>query len=48
MSRPDGLEARMTALETEVRQLAERVRHSEQDAAVARVLAGGQQNDLDD
>ena len=31
----------MTALEAQVRELAERVRHSEQDAAAARVLAGG-------
>jgi chromosome segregation ATPase len=42
---PD-LEARVTALETEVRQLAERVRHSEQDAAAARVLAGGADRDV--
>ena len=46
MSRPDDLEARMAALETEVRQLAERVRHSEQDAAAARVLAGGADRDV--
>jgi chromosome segregation ATPase len=42
---PD-LEARVTALETEVRQLADRVRHSEQDAAAARVLAGGADRDV--
>jgi chromosome segregation ATPase len=42
---PD-LEARVTALETEVRQLSDRVRHSEQDAAAARVLAGGADRDV--
>ena len=36
----------MAALETEVRQLADRVRHSEQDAAAARVLAGGADRDV--
>lgn len=46
MARPDDLEARVAALETEVRQLADRVRHSEQDAAAARVLAGGADRDV--
>ena len=38
----------MTALEAQVRELAERVRHSEQDAAAARVLAGGADRDVAD
>lgn len=46
MAQPDDLEARVAALETEVRQLADRVRHSEQDAAAARVLAGGADRDV--
>jgi hypothetical protein len=46
MAQPDDLEARLSALETEVRQLADRVRHSEQDAAAARVLAGGADRDV--
>lgn len=46
MAQPDDLETRVTALETEVRQLADRVRHSEQDAAAARVLAGGADRDV--
>jgi hypothetical protein len=33
-------------LETEVRDLADRVRHSEHDAAAARVLAGGADRDV--
>jgi uncharacterized small protein (DUF1192 family) len=41
MAQPENLEARVAALETEVRRLGERVRRSEQDAAAARVLAGG-------
>ncbi len=36
----------MSALETQVHELAERVRHSEQDAAAARVLAGGADRDV--
>ena len=36
----------MTALEAQVRDLAERVRHSQQDAAAARVLAGGADRDV--
>jgi acetyl esterase/lipase len=46
VAQPDDLEARVAALETEVRQLADRVRHSEQDAAAARVLAGGADRDV--
>jgi DNA anti-recombination protein RmuC len=46
VSQPPDLEARVTALETQVRELAERVRHSEQDAAAARVLAGGADRDV--
>jgi len=41
MAQPPGLEARVTALEAQVRELDERVRHNQQDAAAARVLAGG-------
>ncbi len=37
----------MGALETQRRELAERVRHSEQDAAAARVLAGGADRDVE-
>ncbi|MEU7816722.1 permease [Pseudonocardia sp. NPDC049154] len=36
----------MSALEHEVRRLAERVQHSEQDATAARVLAGGADRDV--
>jgi hypothetical protein len=46
MSDPAELEARVAALETQVRDLTERVRHSEQDAAAARVLAGGADRDV--
>ncbi len=46
MAEPDDLETRVGALETQVRELAERVRHSEQDAAAARVLAGGADRDV--
>jgi chromosome segregation ATPase len=46
MTQPDDLESRVTALEGEVRGLAERVRHSEQDAAAARVLAGAADRDV--
>jgi hypothetical protein len=48
MAQPHDLEARVAALETEVRKLADRVRHSEQDAAAARVLAGGADRDVTD
>lgn len=46
MTRPDDLAARVTALESEVRQLADRVRHVHQDALAARVLAGGADRDV--
>ncbi|GAA1259274.1 hypothetical protein GCM10009609_22800 [Pseudonocardia aurantiaca] len=46
MSRPDDLESRVTALETQVRELTDRVRHSQHDAAAARVLAGGADRDV--
>jgi hypothetical protein len=42
------LEARVAALETQVRQLGDLVRHSQQDAAAARVLAGGADRDVTD
>jgi hypothetical protein len=48
MTAPDDLEARVAALETQVRELADRVRHSEHDAAAARVLAGGADRDVTD
>jgi hypothetical protein len=47
MAQPSDLEARVAALETQVGELAERVRHSEQDAAAARVLAGGADRDVE-
>lgn len=47
MAQPSDLEARVAALETQVHELAERVRHSEQDAAAARVLAGGADRDVE-
>ena len=43
---PDGLEARVEALETHVSELDRRVRASEQDAAAARVLAGADDRDV--
>jgi chromosome segregation ATPase len=43
---PQNIEARVAALETQVRELAERVRASEQDAAAARVLAGAADRDV--
>jgi hypothetical protein len=47
---PEGdeptIEARVSALETEVRELKGRVTRSEQDAAAARVLAGGADRDV--
>jgi hypothetical protein len=46
MAHPDNIETRVSALETKVHDLAERVRHSEQDAAAARVLAGGADRDV--
>ncbi|MGH3821397.1 MAG: permease [Pseudonocardiaceae bacterium] len=46
MTQPSDLETRVAALETQVAALTERVRHSEQDAAAARVLAGGADRDV--
>jgi chromosome segregation ATPase len=46
MGQPPDLEARVAALETQVHDLDERVRHSEHDAAAARVLAGGADRDV--
>lgn len=43
---PANLETRVAALETQVRELAGRVRTSEQDAAAARVLAGAADRDV--
>lgn len=48
MAGDDDLERRVSALESEVRALGERVRRSEQDAAAARVLAGGADRDVDE
>lgn len=42
----EDLEARVSALEEQVRELAGRVRDVEQDAAAARVLAGGADRDV--
>jgi hypothetical protein len=47
MTQPDDLEPRVSALETQVEELRSRVRHREQDAAAARVLAGGADRDVD-
>jgi methyl-accepting chemotaxis protein len=47
MAHPADCEARLSALETRVSELAERVQHSEQDAAAARVLAGGADRDVE-
>ena len=46
MAGPEELERRVSALEAQVGELAERVRSSEQDAAAARVLAGGADRDV--
>ena len=46
MAQPPDLEARVAALEARVSELGERVRRSEQDAAAARVLAGGADRDV--
>lgn len=48
MAHPNDIEARVAALETQVQELADRVRHSEQDAAAARVLAGGADRDVNE
>jgi hypothetical protein len=42
-----SLEARVAALETQVSQLSQQVQHSAQDAAAARVLAGGADRDVE-
>lgn len=42
----EGLEARVAALENQVSDLAEQLRHTKQDAAAARVLAGGADRDV--
>jgi DNA repair ATPase RecN len=46
MAQPDNLEARVAALETQVQNLTALVRTSAQDAAAARVLAGGADRDV--
>jgi hypothetical protein len=46
MTQPPELEARVAALEARVSELDERVRRSGQDAAAARVLAGGADRDV--
>ena len=46
MVAPDDLEARVAALESQMHELSGRVRASEQDAAAARVLAGGADRDV--
>jgi predicted nucleic acid-binding Zn-ribbon protein len=46
MAQPPDLEARVAALEEHVRELDERVHHNQQDAAAARVLAGGADRDV--
>ncbi|MCP2165587.1 permease [Goodfellowiella coeruleoviolacea] len=43
---PDDLEARVAALEIQVRELTEEVRTGRQDTAAARVLAGGADRDV--
>jgi phage shock protein A len=48
MAASDNLETRVTALETQIQELTQRVRHSEQDAAAARVLAGGADRDVNE
>jgi cell division protein FtsB len=48
MAQPPDIEARVTALEAQVSDLNQRVRRSEQDAAAARVLAGGADRDVTD
>lgn len=46
MAQPEDVEARLAALETKVAELSERLNRSEQDAAAARVLAGGADRDV--
>jgi uncharacterized coiled-coil DUF342 family protein len=43
---PESLEQRVTALESQMRELTDRVRTSERDAAAARVLAGVADRDV--
>jgi cytochrome P450 len=43
---PDNLEARVSALESQVRKLADRVGASEHDAVAARVIAGAADRDV--
>lgn len=43
---PDDLESRVTSLEQQVSDLNERVRASDQNAAAARILAGGADRDV--
>lgn len=45
---PEGIEGRVANLESQVSELRERVRASEQDAAAARVLAGAADRDVAD
>ncbi|ONI85824.1 permease [Actinosynnema sp. ALI-1.44] len=46
MAQPDDIEARVAALERQVRELTSVVRHTAKDAAAARVLAGGADRDV--
>lgn len=46
MAQPDDIEARVSALESQVTELTTQVRHSARDAAAARVLAGGADRDV--
>jgi outer membrane murein-binding lipoprotein Lpp len=46
MAAANDLEARVTTLEVQVRELTGQVRHTAQDAAAARVLAGGADRDV--
>jgi hypothetical protein len=48
MAQSPDLEARVAALEARVGELDERMRRSQQDAAAARVLAGGADRDVAD
>src|SRR6266568_2521513 len=47
MAQPPDFEARLSAVETRLGELAERVQQSQQDAAAARVLAGGADRDIE-
>lgn len=48
MAQPDDLEARVTSLETQFRDLAREVHAGREDAAAARILAGGADRDAHD